>query len=87
MSGVNDHRQILNKLRRARNIIDKPYVSEIHIAGDKHAFRVGREEDTAIWLKERIKEYRPIKRADDDKTKGGDAGDHSSVSPVKGATE
>jgi hypothetical protein len=86
ISGVNNYRQILNKLRRARNIIDRPHVSEIHIAGDKHAFRVGCEEDTAIWLKERIKKFKPIKMVED-KTKGGDAGDFFSVSSVEGVTE
>ena len=57
LSDVNAPRQVLNKLRRARNIIEKPCVSEIHIAGDKNAFRVGREDDTEVWLKRRIKEF------------------------------
>jgi hypothetical protein len=60
--GVTDPRQIMNKLRRAKNIIEKPSVSTVHIAGDKNPFRIpGREEDVELWLKQRIKSFKAVK--------------------------
>jgi hypothetical protein len=60
--GVSDPRQVINRLRRARNLIEKPCISTIQIEGDKRAFRVGPEKDVEIWLKQRIKEYRAVKK-------------------------
>jgi hypothetical protein len=80
---VNDPRQVLNKLRRARKIIETPYVSTIHIAGDKNAFRVGREEDIEIWLKQRIKEFN--RALSQRLNQGGEIGASSALSPANGS--
>ncbi|GHT52536.1 hypothetical protein FACS1894106_1490 [Spirochaetia bacterium] len=85
LSGVSDPRQVLNKLRRARNIIEIPHVSTVHIEGDKNAFRIGTEKDTEIWLRQRIKGFKAIKQPEQIQDKGGEIGDSaSSVPPVDG---
>ncbi|MDR1506557.1 MAG: hypothetical protein LBI67_05590 [Treponema sp.] len=83
LSDVNDPRQVMNKLRRARNIIEKPCVSTIHIAGDKNTFRVGREDDIKIWLEQRIKEFN--RALSHRLNKGGETGASSALSPADGS--
>ncbi|GHV89898.1 hypothetical protein AGMMS50268_04010 [Spirochaetia bacterium] len=84
LSGVSDPRQVLNKLRRARNIIEKPYVTTVHIEGDKKAFRIGTEKDTENWLRQRIRNFKAVKKHEE-YNKGGETGDSaSSVPPVDG---
>jgi hypothetical protein len=53
---VTDARQVLNRVRRGRGIIEKPYITTIWIMGDKNPFRVAREDDIEAWLKKRMKE-------------------------------
>jgi NACalpha-BTF3-like transcription factor len=55
IQNVKDIRHVLNKIRRGRSAIEKPNITTIQIAGDKNAFRVGREDDIEAWLKRKMK--------------------------------
>jgi hypothetical protein len=56
IKNVKDIRHVLNKVRRGRGIIEKPYITTSHIMGDKAPFRIGREKDIEEWLTKRLKE-------------------------------
>lgn len=47
-------RQIWNEVMRGRKLIGLNCISFIHIEGDRTGFRVGCEDDTIAWLKERL---------------------------------
>ncbi|GHV78583.1 hypothetical protein AGMMS49944_03740 [Spirochaetia bacterium] len=63
IKNVKDIRHVLNSVRRGRNAVAKPYITTIHIMGDKNPFRIGREQDIVEWLTKRMKDRPEEKRS------------------------